>query len=68
MLDAICRSGGMSAEALNTLHACRPGHPLGKGRSRRDLFADAAFVLSGRRSISSKHMDWLHKQAETPTA
>ena len=53
----------ISAEARNTLHACRSGHPLGKGRDRTDLFRDAAFVLSHRSSVSSRHVEWLNKTA-----
>jgi hypothetical protein len=54
----------LSAEARNTLHACRPGHPLGAGQSRTDLFRNAAFVLSMRAGVPSRHVQWLNKTAE----
>ena len=50
-----------TAEARNTLHACRAGHPLGNGRDRTDLFRNAAFVLSGR--VGSHHLIWLNQTA-----
>ncbi len=53
----------ISAEARNMLHACRPGHPLGKGQDRTDLFRNAAFVLSMRSGVSSAHIQWLNKTA-----
>jgi hypothetical protein len=53
----------ISAEARNTLHACRPGHPLGRGQDRTDLFRNAAFTLSMRSSVSSAHVQWLNKMA-----
>lgn len=53
----------VSAEARNTLHACRTGHPLGAGRDRTDLFRNAAFVLSARSGVSSRHIQWLNKTA-----
>jgi len=36
-----------TAEARNTLHACKKGHPLSCGDRAKD-FWNAAFVLSGR--------------------
>jgi hypothetical protein len=51
----------LSAEARNTLNACRKDHPLGRGRDRTDLFRNAAFVLSGR--CSSEHLIWLNRIA-----
>lgn len=53
----------ISAETRNTLNACREGHPLGRGRHRADLFNDAAFVLSRRPFVSSRHAAWLNKVA-----
>ena len=53
----------VSAEARNALHACRAGHPLGRGQDRTDLFRNAAFVLSGRRGVSSEHIVWLNRTA-----
>lgn len=51
----------ISAEARNTLHACRKDHPLGRGKDRTDLFRSAAFVLSGR--CSTVHLIWLNEVA-----
>lgn len=53
----------VSAEARNALHACRPGHPLGKDKDRCLLFRNAAFVLGGRSGVSSSHIQWLNKTA-----
>lgn len=53
----------LSAEARNTLHACRHDHPLGRGQDRTDLFRNAAFVLSRRTGVSSRHIEWLNKTA-----
>jgi uncharacterized small protein (DUF1192 family) len=52
----------LSAEARNTLHACRKDHPLGRGKDRTDLFRNAAFVLS-RPHVPSVHVEWLNKVA-----
>lgn len=52
----------LSAEARNTLHACRKDHPLGRGKDRTDLFRNAAFVLSGR-TVSRHHIIWLNEVA-----
>lgn len=52
----------MSAEARNTLSACREGHPLGRGSDRTDLFRSAAFVLGGHR-CPTVHLIWLNKIA-----
>lgn len=51
----------ISAEARNTLHACRKDHPLGRGKDRTDLFRSAAFVLSGR--CATVHLIWLNEVA-----
>ena len=61
-LDHIQSDCSLSAEARNTLHACRSGHPLGRGRDRTDLFRSAAFVLSGRICPQS-HIIWLNEVA-----
>lgn len=52
----------VSAETRNTLHACRPDHPMGRGRDRTDLFRSAAFVLGGR-MCPQKHIVWLNQVA-----
>lgn len=36
-----------SAEMRNALHACRPGHPLGRDRQRAEVFRSAAFMITG---------------------
>ena len=52
----------LSAEARNTLHACRNDHPMGRGKARTDLFRNAAFVLS-RPFVPQKHIIWLNEVA-----
>ena len=65
-IDTIQREADrLSAEARNVLHACRPGHPLGAGSDKTDLFRNAAFVLSMRASVSSAHIQWLNRMANT---
>ena len=54
-------SEGLSAEARNVLHACRPDHPLGNGKSARQRLDNAAFVLSGK--VRGEHVEWLIKMA-----
>ena len=52
----------LSAEARNTLNACRFNHPLGRNVDRTDLFRNAAFVLT-RPFVPSKHIVWLNQVA-----
>ena len=54
---------GISAECRNVIHACRFNHPLGRGADRTDTFRNAAFMLSGRSGVSSRHIEWLNKTA-----
>ena len=43
-INAICGAGVLSAEGLNYLHACRPGHPL----NNRHQWVNAQAAVSGR--------------------
>lgn len=52
-----------SAEALNTLHACRPGHPLGRGNDWR--WRNLSFLVALRRDqVRSVDRIWLSQMAE----
>jgi hypothetical protein len=44
-----------SAEVLNAVHACRPGHPLGRNNEMRWL--NAATMCC--RYVSSRDIEWL---------
>jgi len=64
MIDAIaCRSDNLSGSALNTLHACRLNHPLGKGRKRSERFWAAHFMLR-RPGVHTQDLIWLHRMCE----
>ncbi len=43
-INILCGSGNLSAESLNALHACRPGHTLNNPQQWRN----AAFMITGR--------------------
>lgn len=63
-LDRIlAESEGLSAEAINIVHACRRGHPLGAGSKRYQRFQNAGFVLKRRRGVPQNHVDWLYQMA-----
>lgn len=64
-LDAIAEaigSMGASADLLNALHACRPGHPLNEAAF--SPFLNLAFMLAGRQcksALTLEHRNWLSK-------
>lgn len=62
-IDQICEMT-TSAELLNALHACRPGHPWNV--SGVNHFRNAWFMAAQRPSyeISSAATDWLKRQAD----
>lgn len=63
-LDRILvESEGLSADAMNVVHACHRGHPLGAGSRRYQRFQNAGFVLKKRRGVPQNHVDWLYKMA-----
>lgn len=64
-IDAIQADIEVSAEVRNALHACRPNHPLGKGKPPRQLFHNAAFLLMGRPGVPSRHVEWLRGMSES---
>lgn len=71
-LDTICEklfdiSSGLpvSASAVNAVHACRDGHPFGKGKSKYDLYISAAMALEPHLGINSLEVNWLIEQAGT---
>ena len=51
-INMLCSSGTLSAESLNTLHACRAGHPLNNPRQWRNA---AAVVLDRFSWIGDDH-------------
>jgi hypothetical protein len=68
-LDRICLNEddplarARSAETLNTLHACRTGHPLGRDNSMK--WRNAMFVINGR--CRAEDWDWLQRKAREET-
>lgn len=61
-IDSICKQIE-SAEVLNALHACRKGHPLGKGKEAGMLFRNAAFMISPYLGVNSFEVEWLEGKA-----
>lgn len=59
-LDKIAK-GMRTAEATNAVHACRPGHPLGKGEEFP--FLNAWFFAARHLGIADPDTEWLHKMA-----
>lgn len=59
-LDKICQMT-KSAEMLNTLHACRNGHPL--GRDNPFKWRNAWSMAITHRGISMTACEWLKDQA-----
>lgn len=50
IIDDIQRKTKLSAESRNMLHACRPGHPLGKGMRKDEKVMNVHSALQGRAS------------------
>jgi hypothetical protein len=69
-LDRLCRNEDdpqgrkRSAETLNTLHACREGHPLGRDNGMK--WRNALFVVGTR--CRSDDRDWLIDKAAKEAA
>lgn len=65
-LDRLCGNADdplgrpRTAETLNTLHACREGHPLGRDNTMK--WRNAMFVINGR--CRGDDWDWLQAQAK----
>lgn len=66
ILNDICADHGLSAETLNSLHACRSGHPLNNDyqwRNAHALIAQAKFF-----SGIADAIQWIGAQADTERA
>jgi len=62
-LDALCGAGVLSAEGLNMLHACRPGHPLANPFQWRNAYgATQGRGFSGATCWAA--LDLLRRRAE----
>ncbi len=64
MIDSICQET-KNPTLLNALHACRPGHPLGKGQTAP--FYNAYFLAMQQdyfHSLPHWAEDWLLKQSK----
>ena len=59
-IDAICKMT-TRPQTLNALHACRDGHPLGRGNNYK--WRNAHAMACQNRDINSAAIDWLEKKA-----
>lgn len=54
---------GWNAARLNALHACRPGHPLGRGRNPGEVFMDAWLAARDVLGRTDPDVQWLKASA-----
>ena len=59
-IDNLCRET-TNAEMLNTLHACRDGHPLNNSHQWRNAYVMAS---QRRHEFSGAMVAWLRERAE----
>lgn len=63
-IDSLCEQT-LDAETLNALHACRDGHPMGRGKSRQENYLNAASVCCGQIEFTTADIQWLERQAHS---